>query len=84
MFIRMRTTVRLDDGLMREARVYAAEHGRTLTSLVEEGIRTVLQRQRAGRTSAVDLPVSKGQGGTLPGVDLDDTSSLLEVMDGRE
>jgi hypothetical protein len=79
----MRTTVRLDDALLRDARIYAAERGRTFTSLVEEGIRTVLRRQMTGKDPAVDLPVSKARGGTLPGVDLDDTSSLLDVMDGR-
>ena len=75
--------MRLDDALLREARVYAAQRGRTLTSLVEEGVRTVLRRQAAGTEPVVDLPVSKAKGGVLPGVDLDDTSSLLDRMDGR-
>ena len=35
----MRTTVRLDDDLLREAKRVAAEEGRTLTSLLEDGLR---------------------------------------------
>ena len=31
----------------------------------------------------VRVPVSSASGGTLPGVDLDDTAALLDRMDGR-
>jgi hypothetical protein len=31
----------------------------------------------------VSLPVSNVSGGTLPGVDLNDTSALLDRMEGR-
>jgi hypothetical protein len=79
----MRTTVRLDDALLREARIYAAERGCTFTALVEDGIRAVLRRPAAARKDKVNLPVSGARGGTLPGVDLDDTNSLLDAMDGR-
>ena len=43
----MRTTVKLDDRLLAGARRYAAQSGRTLTSLIDEGLRDVLAR-RAG------------------------------------
>ena len=38
----MRTTVRLSDDLLRSAKKRAAEEGRTLTSLIEEGLKVVL------------------------------------------
>lgn len=77
----MRTTVRLDPTLLRAAKRYAAEAGVTLTSLIEDGLRAILSRRRApGDTRAVKLPTFKGNG-LLPGVDLDDSASLRDVME---
>lgn len=76
----MRTTVRLDPRLLSEAKKYAAETGRTLTSVLEDAVRETLARRRA-RPGAkpVRLRTVKG-GGTRPGVDLDDSASLLDLM----
>jgi hypothetical protein len=38
----MRTTVRIDDGLLEQAKAEARRKHRTLTSLIEEGLRLVL------------------------------------------
>ena len=38
----MRTTIRLQDKLLEQAKRKAAEEGRTLTSLVEEGLMIIL------------------------------------------
>ena len=79
----MRTTVRLDDALMHDARKEAARRRTTLTSLLEQGLRLVLLRPtRPDRKPRVRLPVCREGGGTLPGVDLDDSASLLDRMDG--
>jgi hypothetical protein len=77
----MRTTIRLSDDLLQRAKKKAAEQGRTLTSLVEEGLKTVLAESRAVRRTRVDLPVSKASGGTLPGVDLNRSSDLQDRME---
>jgi len=78
----MRTTVRLDGELLRRAKRRAAETGRTLTALVEDGLRLVLARAASPpRRERPDLPVS-GRDGALPGVDLDNTAALYELMDG--
>jgi hypothetical protein len=79
----MRTTVRLSDHLLRRARKKAAEQGRTLTSLLEEGLRTVLTESKPARRTQVRLPVSKATGGTLPGVDLNRSSDLEDRMENR-
>lgn len=77
----MRTTVRLDDRLLADAKRYAAQSGRTLTSLIDEGLREVLARAAAPRqTAPVELPTG-GSGGLQPGVTLDSNAALLEVMD---
>ena len=75
-----RTTVRLSDGLMEQARAEARRRDTTLTALIEEGLTLVL----AGATEereAVQLPVCSAGGGTLPGIDINNSTSLLDVMD---
>jgi hypothetical protein len=79
----MRTTVRLSDDLLRRARKKAAEQGRTLTSLLEEGLKSVLAESKPAKRTRVRLPVSKATGGTLPGVDLNRLSDLEERMEDR-
>ena len=80
----MRTTVRLDEGLLREAKAEAARKGETLTALIERGLRLVLARGRTkGRQARITLPVSRATGGTHPGVDLDDSGAVLDRLDGR-
>jgi hypothetical protein len=78
----MRTTVRLDDDLFRRTKALAARTGRTLTAVIEDALREALARDRTrrGRPRTV-LPTFTGRG-LQPGVDLDDTAGLLEIMDG--
>lgn len=77
----MRTTIRLDDALLRRAKARAAATGRSLNDFIADAVRAALA---AGRTAgrSVDLPTFPG-GVLLPGVDLDDTASLLELMEGK-
>jgi hypothetical protein len=77
----MRTTVRLPDDLLENARERAAEQGRTLTSLIEEGLNRVLSEPQAATRSPIRLPVSMSGGGTLPGVDLNRSTDLLDLME---
>jgi hypothetical protein len=80
----MRTTVRLDEGLLRQAKAAAAREGETVTSLIERGLRLVLaSSRRRPRRARVTLPVSRAKGGTRPGVNLDDSSAVLDILDGR-
>jgi len=78
----MRTTVRLDDGLLDQARREAERRGTTLTALIEEGLRlAILPPRKVVRSARVRLPVSRARGGLIPGVDLDDSSAVLDRMD---
>ena len=78
----MRTTVRLGDGLLTKARQEARKQGETLTSLMERGLRLAISRShKRARSSRVSLPVSKATGGLRPGINLDDTSALLDHLD---
>jgi len=81
----MRTTVRLPEQLLRQAKRAAQERGETLTCLIEQGLRLVLARScpQAARRARVILPVSKAGGGMVPGIDLNDSAALLDRMEGR-
>ncbi len=72
--------MRIRDDLLERARKRAAEDGRTLISMIEEGLALVLA-PKARRRKHVELPVSKAAGGVLPGVDLNRSSALEELME---
>ncbi len=77
-----RTTVRLPTDLLNRAKRKAAAEGRTLTSLIEDGLRLVTADNRANAKAKRVLPrVSRATGGPMPGVDDTDLSSLQG--DGR-
>jgi hypothetical protein len=76
----MRTTINLDDALLAEAKQVAARTGRTLTAVVEDALRESLHRRH--RTSRRDIELPRfGAGGVQPGVDLDDSAALLDLME---
>ncbi len=80
----MRTTIRLDDALLAEVRQEASQRGETFTALVEQGLRLLLtQWRQRPRRSRVILPVCNAGGGTMPGVDLNDSAALLDLLDDR-
>jgi hypothetical protein len=76
----MRTTINIDDDLLAEARQVAAKTGRSLTAVVEDALRESLRRRHRTARRAVELPTF-GEGGVQPGVDLDDSAALLDLMD---
>ncbi len=76
----MRITIRIKDDLLRRARKRAADEGRTLTSLIEDGLTLILAKRKASRRKRVELPVSKASGGVLPGIHLNRSSDLEKVM----
>jgi hypothetical protein len=81
----MRTTIRLDDQLLSDAKALAARTGRTLTGVIEDALRAALAQRADGPSGEdVKLPTFDGDG-LQPGVDLDDSAALLDVMEsGRD
>lgn len=76
----MRTTINLPDDLFREAKQAALASSRTFTQLVEDALRAALSaRADPGRQRAVRLPTSPGS--PRPGVDLDDSAALLDLVE---
>jgi hypothetical protein len=79
-----RTTVRLPEELLRRAKRKAAAEGRTLTSLIEDGLRLVVSKKRAEPKKERTLPrFSTATGGMQPGME-NLTYSQLEELDDLE
>ena len=76
-----RTTVRLPRSLLGQAKRKAAAEGRTLTGLIEEGLRLVLAQGREDKTKRVLPRVSNATGGPMPGIDLTNFAALEEMDD---
>ena len=77
----MRTTIRINDQLLAEIKQLAAQTGQTLTAIIEEALRQMLARQqRSGERPPVQLITVSGHG-PQPGVDLDDSVALLDLME---
>ena len=76
----MKTTLDIDDTLLTRAKALAATQRTTLTRLIEEGLQLRLQSARATRTSREwKLPVFKGRGGLVAGVNPRSNKALLEA-----
>jgi hypothetical protein len=78
----MRTTINLPDDLVLGAKKAALEADTTLTEIIGNALREALARRQQGKPKPEFKIIASGSGGVFPGVDLDDTSSLLDIMDG--
>jgi predicted transcriptional regulator len=77
----MRTTLRLDEHLMQQAKRLAAETGRTLTAVIEDALRESFARRMSPQPKRkIKLPTFDS-GGLMPGVDIDNSASLLDIME---
>jgi hypothetical protein len=76
----MRTTLAINDHLLRAAKREARRRGLTLGGLVEAALRReIAARAAAGERPAV--PVLHGRGGLRPGVDAASNRALFELVD---
>ena len=83
MLICMRTTINLPDALAAEAKARAAAERRTFTSLVEEGLRSVLAGgDRRPNQPPEPLP-SYGDPGDRILVDLADRDAVWAALEGE-
>jgi hypothetical protein len=78
----MRTTINLPDDLIQRAKMAALESGTTLTEIIADALRESLADRNSKKSKRDIKIVTSGRGGLLPGVDLDDTSAVLDIMDG--
>ena len=77
----MKTTLDLNDQLLADAKALAAQQRTSLTRLIEEGLQMRL-RAKPARVAAIRsrLPLFKGRGGLLAGVDALSNKALLQAL----
>jgi putative antitoxin of VapBC-like toxin-antitoxin system len=79
----MRTTLDIEDALLRRARRQAASEGRTLTAVIEDALRALLGRParpaRPRQRFRLHLPTRRGT--RLPHVDIADRTALHDLLD---
>lgn len=77
----MRTTIRLPDELYARVRECAQQSGTTVTAYIERSLRrSIRDGDQPQPRAAFDFTPMTGDG-LQPGVDLDDNSALLDLMD---
>jgi hypothetical protein len=77
-----RTTVRLPSELLNRAKRKALAERRTLTSLIEEGLRLVVSDKRKSvKRERRPLPYSDASGPPFPGIDISNSAQLQEMED---
>ena len=82
MLICMRTSINLPDALLTEAKARAAAQGRTLTSLIEEGLRSVLEDRATDGQPLEPLPAF-GDPNSKFLIDITDREALWQALDAE-
>ena len=80
----MRITLNLPDDLVLQAKKAALEADTTLTEIIANALREALLKGCRKQPRRKIKLTTYGEGGTFPGVDLDDTSAVLDLMDGLD
>jgi hypothetical protein len=75
-----RTTLTIEDRLLRELKKKAAEEGRTLQAVANDLLRRSLM---APPREPYRLNIRAWKATELPGVNLTDRDALFDLMDGR-
>ncbi|MEI6147096.1 MAG: hypothetical protein WCP66_11800 [Methylococcales bacterium] len=76
----MRTTIDIDDQLLLYAKHQAVKQGCTIKQIIEDALRDFFSHQPS-RPDIVSLETFSGAG-LKPGVNLDNSRSLIDIMDG--
>ncbi len=78
----MKTTLDINDSLLATAKALAAHQRTTLTRLIEEGLQLRLRSSRAAPdASKRKLPVFKGRGGLVAGLNPLSNKAMLDAAD---
>ena len=78
----MKTTLNLNDQLVTDAKALAVQQRTSLTRLIEEGLQLRLRAQAApAARGRVKLPLFRGRGGWVAGLDPLSNRSLLGALD---
>ena len=75
----MKTTVDIDDALLKAVKALAADEHQTLKEVFEQALREFLSSPSGARSDAPPIPTFRGRG-VQPGVDLTDNAALQAIM----
>ena len=78
----MRTTIDVNEELLRAVKAYAASERKTLKVTFEQALREFLVGPDRAVADAPPIPVFRGQG-VQPGVDLTDNAALEAIMNAE-
>ncbi len=77
----MKTTLNLDDELLRAVKARAEARRVTLTALVEDALRSLLT-ESDNRSFRLELPITRGR--QPPTVEIDSNAAVEEYLDRSE
>jgi hypothetical protein len=80
----MQITVDIGEYLIEQAKDAAAKTHRSLDEFLADAILVALDRVRRVRSREKFMFTTSGSGGIFLGVDMDNSSALLDTMDGIE
>jgi hypothetical protein len=75
----MKTTLDIDDELLIKAKTVSARERKSLTALIEEGLRLRLRSPRRSSRRRQPLPVYRGKSGLAKGIDPTSNRSMLDA-----
>jgi hypothetical protein len=75
-----RTTVRIDEELLADAKAFAARRHRSLNSVIEDALRQMLRQAAVTEREPATFPVYGGSGPARPGLDINDPAVLKNLM----
>lgn len=78
----MKTTLNINDSLLANAKALAAKQQTSLTRLIEEGLQLRLRTPRVlAKVGKVKIPVFKGRGGLVAGINATSNKAMLDAVD---
>jgi len=78
----MKTTLDINDSLLANAKALAAQQRTSLTRLIEEGLQLRLRSSpTATKVSKRKIPVFKGRGGLVVGLNPSSNKAMLDAAD---
>ena len=78
----MKTTLDINDSLLANAKTLAAQQQTSLTRLIEEGLQLRLRSSPAAtRIAKRKIPVYKGRGGIVAGLNPSSNKAMLAAAD---
>jgi len=78
----MKTTLNINDALLADAKALAAQQRTSLTRLIEEGLQLRLRSSQAAvKPGKRRIPVYKGRGGLVAGLNPCSNKAMLDAAD---